>query len=113
MKVGQIYSAYLAGLFHDSGHSKMTSESLHGYPSTTQQQDGHLIRLSSKQTYSTLFTLPATGTVTTTYDKDKDLAPLYYVASIHSFQVPFLIKKNSLHRHKNFTCRFERFCAVE
>lgn len=32
VKVGQIYSAYLAGSFHVSGCSKMIPEALHGYP---------------------------------------------------------------------------------
>lgn len=63
---------YLASSFHFSGHSKMTPESLQLlselFPAI-QQKDSYLTSLSSKQTYSTLFTLPTTGTVTV-FDKD-------------------------------------------
>lgn len=64
---------FLAGSFHFSGHSKMIPESLQLLSkafAAIQQKDSYLTNLSSKQTYSTLFTLPTTGTVTTAFDKD-------------------------------------------
>lgn len=49
-----------------------------------QQKESRRTNLSSKQTYSTLFTLPTTGTITTAHDKDKDLPTCYYAGSLHS-----------------------------
>ncbi|EOA96144.1 hypothetical protein Anapl_07603 [Anas platyrhynchos] len=74
-------SAFLPPLLHCLGHSKMIPESLQllsrAFPAI-QQKESRRTNLSSKQTYSTLFTLPTTGTITTAHDKDKDLPTCYY-----------------------------------
>lgn len=70
-----------------------------------QQKKSYLTNLSSKQTYSTLFTLPATGALTTAFDKD------ILLCRFNAFG--FLIKINSFYRCKNGMCRLKRFCAVE
>lgn len=86
-------SQFTCGLFsqfHLSGHSKMIPESLQLLSKTfpaIQKKESYLTDLSSKQTYSTLFTLPTTGTLTAAFDKDMLLC------RVNAFG--FLIKINS------------------
>lgn len=72
---------------------------------TTQQKESYLTNLSSKQTYSTLFTLPTTGTLTAAFDKD--MLPCRFSA------FGFLIKIKSFYGCLNCMCRLKIFCAVE